>query len=67
MKNAFKFGFLAMAISLSFAACSGEKGGDATDSTATDSTMTDSSMTTVDTMATDSAAVDTLAKDSTKM
>jgi hypothetical protein len=68
MKNLFKFGFLALAISLTVAACGGGKG-DATDSTATDSTMTDTSMTTVDTSATatDSMAVDTLAKDSTKM
>lgn len=66
MKNAFKFGFLALAISLTVAACGGGKG-EATDSTATDSTMTDSTATTIDTTATDTAVVDTLAKDSTKM
>ena len=67
MKNIFKFGFLAFAISLSVAACNSEKKGDATDSTTTDSTIVDSSATTVDTTVTDSAAVDTLAKDTTKM
>ena len=39
MKNLFKFGFLALAISLSVAACSSEKTADSTDSTMTDSTM----------------------------
>jgi hypothetical protein len=57
MKNLFKFGFLALAISLSVAACTSEKKADATDST-----MTDSSMTTMDTTATDSAAIDTAVK-----
>ena len=63
MKNAFKFGFLALAISLSVAACDGKKGG-TTDST---TTTVDSSTTTVDSVTKDSAAVDTLAKDTTKM
>lgn len=58
MKNAFKFGFLALAISLSVAACTSEKKADATDST-----MVDSSMTTMDTMMKDSSAMDTMAKD----
>ena len=43
MKNSFKFGFLALAISLSVAACGGNKTGeDSSDSTSvsTDSTMT---------------------------
>lgn len=62
MKNAFKFGFLALAISLSVAACNSEKTGEATDSTATDT-----SMTSVDTAGTDSLAIDTLAKDTTSM
>lgn len=57
MKNLFKFGFLALAISLSVAACTSEKKADATDST-----MTDTSMTTMDTTATDSAAMDTAVK-----
>ncbi|NRF37669.1 hypothetical protein [Pedobacter foliorum] len=55
MKNAFKFGFLALAISLSVAACTSEKKGDAT--------MADSSMTTMDTMMKDSSAMDTMVKD----
>jgi len=57
MKNLFKFGFLALAISLSVAACTSEKKADATDST-----TTDTSMTTMDTTATDSAAIDTAVK-----
>jgi len=66
MKNTFKFGFLALAISLTIAACGGGKGG-ATDSTVTDSTLTDTSATVIDTTVKDSAGVDTLAKDTTKM
>ena len=61
MKNAFKFGFLALAISLSVAACSSEKKADSTDSTMADSTMT------MDTMMKDSSAMDTMATDTTKM
>lgn len=61
MKNAFKFGFMALAISLTVAACSGGKKAETTDST-----MTDSSMTKVDTMAKDSAAADTMKMDTTK-
>ncbi|MBC7566632.1 MAG: hypothetical protein H7223_06670 [Pedobacter sp.] len=59
MKNLFKFGFLALAISLSVAACSSEKTADTTDSTMTDSTMTDTSMSKMDTMMTDSTMADT--------
>jgi len=63
MKNLFKFGFLALVLSLSVAACSSEKKADATDST-----MTDTTMSTVDTTATtDSTVVDTAAADTTKM
>ncbi|WP_449436761.1 hypothetical protein [Pedobacter steynii] len=61
MKNLFKFGFLALAMSLSVAACTSEKKADATDST-----MTDTSMTATDTMATDTAAMDTTVTDSIK-
>jgi hypothetical protein len=57
MKNAFKFGFLALAFSLTIAACSSEKKADSTDST----------MTTMDTMSTDSSAMDTMAKDTMMM
>jgi len=62
MKNAFKFGFLALAISLSVAACSSEKKADSADST-----MTDTSMSTMDTMMKDSTTMDTMATDTTKM
>ncbi|WP_207532040.1 hypothetical protein [Desertivirga arenae] len=56
MKNLFKFGFLALAISLSVAACGGSnKSGGEGDSTAVDSAAVDTSLTT------DSAAVDTAA------
>jgi hypothetical protein len=55
MKNAFKFGFLALAISLSVAACNSEKKG-----TGSDTSMTDSSA-----VMTDTNAVDTIVKDST--
>ena len=50
MKNLFKFGFLALAISLSVAACSSNK----TEEVAADSTL-----------AVDTAAVDTTAADTT--
>ncbi len=57
MKNAFKFGFLALAISLSVAACqSSEKTGESTDTTLTD---TSAIVTTVDTNVTDSLVKDT--------
>ncbi|PWS33811.1 hypothetical protein [Pedobacter paludis] len=56
MKNAFKLGFLALALSLTVAACgeSTKKGEGA------DTTLTDSS-----TIVTDTTAVDTTVKDST--
>lgn len=57
MKNAFKFGFLALAISLSVAACTSEKKAESTDST-----MTDTSMTTVDTTMKDTMMKDTVKK-----
>lgn len=64
MKNLFKFGFLALVLSLSVAACSSEKKADASDSTMTDTTM--STMDTTSTMS-DSSMVDTTAADTTKM
>lgn len=62
MKNLFKFGFFALAISLSVVACNSNKAADeATDSTSMDSIMVDSSA--VDTMADSSTLmVDTTAK-----
>ena len=56
MKNLFKFGFFALAISLSVVACNSNKATEATDST----TVSDSTMT-ADSAATDSTAVDTTA------
>jgi len=56
MKNAFKFGFLALAISLSVAACNSEKKGESTDTTVTDSSTV---VTQVDTNVVDSAVKDT--------
>jgi ABC-type glycerol-3-phosphate transport system substrate-binding protein len=64
MKNLFKFGFLALVLSLSVAACSSEKTGDASDSTMTDTTM--STMDTTTTMG-DSTMVDSTVADTTKM
>ena len=56
MKNLLKFGFLALAISLSVAACGGtENTGNGSDTTTKDSSI----------VVTDSNAVDTLVKDST--
>ncbi|WP_442588201.1 hypothetical protein ACSBL2_19335 [Pedobacter sp. AW31-3R] len=56
MKNLFKFGFLALAISLSVAACNSEKTGEATDTTVTDSSTI---VTDVDTTVKDSTVKDT--------
>lgn len=56
MKNAFKFGFLALAISLSVAACNSEKKGESTDTTLTDSSAV---VTDVDTTVSDSTVKDT--------
>ena len=61
MKNAFKFGFLALAISLTVAACGETK--NSTDST--DSTAVDTTLTTVDTTAKDTTAVDSTVTDTT--
>ena len=57
MKNAFKLGFLALALSLSVAACSSDKKAMGT----SDSTKVDSAASTT---TTDSAATDTTKKDS---
>jgi hypothetical protein len=63
MKNAFKFGFAALAITLSEAACNSEKTGTSTDTTATDS---GSVVTTVDTTVKDSTVKDTTVKTTTE-
>ena len=57
MKNLFKFGFLALAISLSVAACNSNK----TEEGATDSVAVMDTTIVVDSVAVDSAAVDTAA------
>jgi len=62
MKNLFKFGFLALAISLSVAACNSEKTGAGADSTTTDSTTIATDTTGVDTTVTDSTVKDTTVK-----
>lgn len=55
MKNLFKFGFLALALSLSVAACNSEKKAEGTDSPAVEATVDTNA---VDTNAVDSNAVD---------
>ncbi|QIL41467.1 hypothetical protein G7074_20685 [Pedobacter sp. HDW13] len=64
MKNAFKLGFLALALSLSVVACKSEKKDGAADSSKVDSTVVDTTV--KDTTVKDSTVKDTLAKDSTK-
>jgi len=64
MKNAFKLGFLAMALSLSVVACKSEKKDGATDSSKVDSTVVDTTV--KDTMMKDTMAKDTMMKDTTK-
>ena len=60
MKNLLKFGFFALAISLSVVACNSNKPAEATtDSVAADSAAVDSAA--VDTAAVDSVAADTTA------
>ena len=61
MKNAFKLGFLALALSLTFAACSEKKSNGTTDSTMADSSSTDKMM--KDTMMKDTMMKDTMMKD----
>ena len=64
MKNLFKLGFAALAITLSVSACGGsEKTGESTDTTLTD---TSAVVTTVDTTVTDSAVKDTTVKTTTE-
>ena len=62
MKNLFKFGFLALAISLSVAACNSEKKADGADSTVTDSSTIVTDTNSVDTNVTDSTVKDTAVK-----
>jgi ABC-type glycerol-3-phosphate transport system substrate-binding protein len=62
MKNALKFGFVALAISLSVAACSSEKNGESTDTTVT---VSGAVVTTVDTNVVDTTKKDTTVKTTT--
>ena len=64
MKNLFKFGFLALAMSLTFAACNTNKTSESADSTAIDSAMVDTTI--IDTTIIDTTVVDTTVVDTTK-
>jgi len=66
MKNAFKLGFLALALSLSVAACNSEKKADGADTTLTDSSTIITDTTGVDTMVKDSTVKDTTVKATTE-
>ncbi|WP_029284801.1 hypothetical protein [Pedobacter sp. R20-19] len=66
MKNTFKLGFLALALSLSVAACNSEKKADGTDTTVTDSSTIVTDTTGVDTVVKDSTVKDTTVKATTK-
>ncbi|GAA4212747.1 hypothetical protein GCM10022289_44000 [Pedobacter jeongneungensis] len=66
MKNAFKLGFLAMALSLTVAACGGsDKKADGADTTVTDSSTIVTDTTKVDTVVKDSTVKDTTVKATT--
>lgn len=58
MKNLFKFGFVALAISLSVVACSSNQNEEAADSTVVDTTVLDTTVS-VDTTVVDTTATDT--------
>ncbi|SDG98272.1 hypothetical protein SAMN05421827_11439 [Pedobacter terrae] len=66
MKNAFKLGFLALALSLTAAACNSEKKADGADTTVTDSSTIVTDTTKVDTVVTDSTVKDTSVKATTE-
>lgn len=59
MKNAFKLGFLAVAVSLSVAACSSNQTGSGEDTTLTDSSTIITDTTSIDTAVNDSTIQDT--------
>ncbi|WP_316821271.1 hypothetical protein [Pedobacter gandavensis] len=63
MKNAFKLGFAALAITLSVAACTSEKKAESADTTLTDSGAV---VTTVDTTVKDTTVKDTVVKTTTE-
>ncbi|MFC4210431.1 hypothetical protein ACFOWA_04510 [Pedobacter lithocola] len=66
MKNAFKLGFLALALSLSVVACNSEKKADGADTTLTDSSAIVTDTTATDTTVTDSTVKDTSVKVTTE-
>jgi len=66
MKNSFKLGFLALALSLSVAACNSEKKAEGADTTATDSSTIVTDTTAKDTTVTDSTVKDTTVKTTTE-
>jgi len=59
MKNLFKFGFLALALSLTVVACSSEKKAEGTDTAAVDTTVVDTTAADTTKAADTTAAVDT--------
>jgi hypothetical protein len=61
MKNAFKFSFLALIISLSVTACGGDS--EQTDANTLDSTVVDSTVVPADSTSADHTMVDSAAKD----
>ncbi|SER03412.1 hypothetical protein [Pedobacter rhizosphaerae] len=65
MKNAFKLGFLALALSLSVVACNSEKKAEGADTTVTDSSTIVTDTNKVDTTVTDSTVKDTAVKTTT--
>jgi len=62
MKNLFKFGFLALALSLTVVACSSEKTGESTDTVGTDTTVTADTTVTDTVVTTDTTVVDSTVK-----
>ena len=60
MKNFFKLGFVALALSLSVVACNSETKTESTDTIGTDTMLTDTTVT--DTVATTTVATDTTVK-----
>ncbi|MGM9479522.1 hypothetical protein ACS5PU_24085 [Pedobacter sp. GSP4] len=66
MKNAFKLGFLALALSLSVVACNSEKKAEGTDTTLTDSSAIVTDTTAKDTVVKDSTVKDTTVKTTTE-
>lgn len=66
MKNAFKLGFLALALSLSVVACNSTKKAEGADTTATDSSTVVTDTTKKDTLVKDSTVKDTTVKTTTE-